>query len=82
MSTSNSKHEFVPCDQVFPSIVIYFLLLLLKNKYFDLSLINKNCSGQFLSSYFWFAVNVNINLSILITCAHYYAFILQGEICG
>ena len=30
--TPNGKREFVPSDQVFPLIVGYFLLLLLKNK--------------------------------------------------
>ena len=30
--TPNGKREFVPRDQVFPLIVVYCLLLLLKNK--------------------------------------------------
>ena len=30
--TPNGKREFVPRDQIFPVIFVYFLLLLLKNK--------------------------------------------------
>ena len=52
--TPNGKREFVPRDQVFFLIVVYCLLLLLKNKYFHASFIHKNCSGQFLFSYFLF----------------------------
>ena len=52
--TPNGKREFVPHDQVFFLIVVYCLLLLLKNKYFHASFIHKNCSGQFLFSYFLF----------------------------
>ena len=48
----NGKREFVPRDQVFPLIVVYCLLLLLKNKQFHASFIRKNCSGQFMSTYF------------------------------
>ena len=33
-------------DQVFPLIVVYCLLLLVKNKLFQASFIDKNCSGQ------------------------------------
>ena len=32
--TPNGKREFVPRDQVFSLIVVYYLLLLLKNKWF------------------------------------------------
>ena len=52
--TPNGKREFVPRDQVFFVLVVYCLLLLLKNKYFHASFIHKNCSGQFLFSYFLF----------------------------
>ena len=50
----NGKHEFEPCDQVFPLFVVNCLLLQLKNKQFHASYIHKNCSGQFLSTYFLF----------------------------
>ena len=32
MFTPNGEREFLPPDQVFPLIVVYFLLLVLKNK--------------------------------------------------
>ena len=64
--TSNGKREFVPRDQVFFLIVVYCLLLLLKNKYFHASFIHKNCSGQFLFSYFlfWEILNLNPTLAV------------------
>ena len=37
--TPNGKREFVPRDQIFPSIAVYCLLLLLKNKQFRASFI-------------------------------------------
>ena len=42
------------------------LLLLLKNKYFHASFIHKNCSGQFLFSYFlfWEILNLNPTLAV------------------
>ena len=49
-----SKHEFVPHDQVFPSVVIYCSLLLLNNKQFHASFIQKNHSGQLSPAYFLF----------------------------
>ena len=49
----NGKREFVPRDQVSPLIVLYCLLLLLKNKSFHASFIHKYCSGEFLSAYFY-----------------------------
>ena len=54
MFTPNGKREFVPSDQVFLLLVVYCLLLLLKNKFFHARFIHKNCSGQFLFSYFLF----------------------------
>ena len=60
--TPNGKREFVPRDQVFSLIVVYYLLLLLKNKWFPASFILKNCSGQFLSAYFLFLEILNLNL--------------------
>ena len=64
--TPNGKREFVPRDQVFFLIVVYCLLLLLKNKYFHASFIHKNCSGQFLFSYFlfWEILNLNPTLAV------------------
>ena len=46
MNMYHVKREYVPRDQVF------CLLLLLKNKKFHATFIHKNCSGQFLSTYF------------------------------
>ena len=54
MFTPNGKRKFVPRDQVFLLLVVYCLLLLLKNKFFHARFIHKNCSGQFLFSYFLF----------------------------
>ena len=51
--TPNGKRESVPRDQVSPLIVLYCLLLLLKNKTFHASFIHKNCSREFLSAYFY-----------------------------
>ena len=51
--TPNGKREFVPRDQVSPLIVLYCLLLLLKNKSFHVSFSHENCSGEFLSAYFY-----------------------------
>ena len=64
--TPNGKREFVPRDQVFFVLVVYCLLLLLKNKYFHASFIHKNCSGQFLFSYFlfWEILNLNPTLAV------------------
>ena len=64
--TPNGKREFVPRDQVFFLIVVYCLLLLLKNKYFHANFIHKNCSGQFLFSYFlfWEILNLNPTLAV------------------
>ena len=66
--TPNGKREFVPRDQVFFLIVVYCLLLLLKNKYFHASFIHKNCSGQFLFSYFlfWEILNFESDVSGLL----------------
>ena len=50
----NGRREFVPRDQVFPLIVVYFFLLLHRNKWFHASFIHKNSSAQFLSAYFLF----------------------------
>jgi len=61
--TANGKREFVPLDEVFPSIVVYCLLLLLKTKLFHVSFINKNWFGQFLSSYFLFWEILNLNMT-------------------
>ena len=76
MFTPNGRHEFVPSDKVFPFIVVYCLLLLLKNKLFQASFIHKNCSGQFHDPLIFccekfstsisrlpFAINVTLNLS-------------------
>ena len=64
--TTNDKHEFEPCDQVFPLVFVYGLLLLLKNKYFHARFIVKNCSGQLLSPYFlfWEILNLNVTFAI------------------
>ena len=59
----NGKREFVPRDQVFPFIVVYCLLLPLKNKKFQASFIHKDCSGLFLSAYFLFWEILNLNLT-------------------
>ena len=50
-----------------PLIVITFLLLQLKNKYFHASFIHKNSSGQFSSAYFlfWEILNLNLTFAIL-----------------
>ena len=65
---SNGKREFVPRDQFFPLIVAYCLLLLLKNKEFHASFIqkDKNCSGQFLTAYFLFWEFLNLNLTFVV----------------
>ena len=52
--TPNGKREFVPREQVFPLIVVNYLLLQLKNKYFQASFIHENCSGKLLSATFLF----------------------------
>ena len=52
--TPNGSRELVPRDQVFPLIVVFCILLLLKNKQFYASVISKNCSGQFFSACFLF----------------------------
>ena len=66
MFTPNGRHEFVPSDKVFPFIVVYCLLLLLKNKLFQASFIHKNCPGQFLSTYFllWEILNFNLTFAV------------------
>ena len=70
-------NEFVPCDQISPVIVVYCLLLLLKNKQFHASFIHKNIivvgsfylfifSSEKFSTWIWrllLAVNVTFNLS-------------------
>ena len=64
--TPNGKPEFVPRDQVFPLVVVYCLLLLLKIKFFHASFIHKNCSGQLLSTYFLFWRILNLNLTFAV----------------
>ena len=64
--TPNSKREFVPRDQDFSFIVVYCLLLLLKNKQFHASFIHKNCSEQFLSAYFLFWEILILNLKFAV----------------
>ena len=70
MFTPNGKREFVPRDQVFLLLVVYCLLLLLKNKFFHARFIHKNCSGQFLFSYFlfWEILNLNPTLAVCRKC--------------
>ena len=63
MANVNLYH---PRDQVFPLIVSYFFLLLLKNKSFHASFIHKNCSGQFLSAYFRFWEILNLSLLFVV----------------
>ena len=46
--TPNGKREFVPRDQVFPSIVVYCLLLLHKNKKFHASFIRRIVLDSFI----------------------------------
>ena len=74
------RSRLLGCVEVFPLIVVYCLFRLLKTILFQASFIHKNCSEQFLSSYFlfWailnlnlpFAVNVTLNLFVLITVAN------------
>ena len=64
--TPNSKREFVPRDQDFSFIVVYCLLLLLKNKQFHASFTHKNCSEQFLSAYFLFWEILILNLKFAV----------------
>ena len=52
--------------EVFPLIVVYCLLRLLKTILFHASFIHKNCSEQFLSSYFLFWAILNLNLTFAV----------------
>ena len=61
-----SKRQFVPRDQDFSLIVVYCLLLLLKNKQFHASFTHKNCSEQFLSAYFLFWEILYLNLTFAV----------------
>ena len=65
--TPEGNEKFVPRDQVSLSIFVYCLLLLHKNKWFIISFIHKNCSGQFLSVYFlcWEILNLNLTYATL-----------------
>ena len=65
--TPEGNEKFVPRDQVSLSIVVYCLLLLHKNKWFIISFIHKNCSGQLLSVYFlcWEILNLNLTYATL-----------------
>ena len=68
MFPPNGKRESVPCDQIFPFIVVYCSLILLKNEYFQGSFIHKNCSGQFFSAYLLFWEILNLKLTFAICC--------------
>ena len=50
----------------FSLIVVCCLLLPRKNKQFHASVINKNCSGRFLSAYFLFSEILNLNLTFAV----------------
>ena len=62
--TPNGKREIAPLDHVFPFIVVYCLLLLLRNETIHASFIHKNFSGQFLSAYFLLNVNLNLTFAV------------------
>ena len=65
--TPNGIREFVPREQVYPLIVLNYLLLQLKNKLFHASFIHKNCSGKFYSLLFylfWEILNLTLSFAV------------------
>ena len=76
--TPEGNGIFVPRDQVSLSIVVYFLSLLHKNKWFIISFIHKNCLGQFNLFIFYCWEILNLNLTFVVCRKRTWLSLISG----